>query len=349
MIPILYDRTETSFTSFGLGFLQECTACTVTEERNSTYEMVLTYPAGGKLFSRLGMKQCVKVTSNQGTQIFRIYATSKSLDGTTTYRARHISYDLCGYVVPNMVLLYGTPAVLISKALTDTLSKPLPFTVESDIDIEIPTATLNFALKVPFSVRELAGAVQDVTGGELEWDNLTVKLHARRGTDKGFTIRYGQNMTSFQLDEGETNGYTAIFPYAISSNGPVVLDSYTVPLPQAHDLSVPNVLIVDMTDRMPTDTDITKETLREASNDYIATYGEELARDSSSLTVECVRPGVNVRVCDTVRVIHEPLGVDMRAKVIKTEYDVLRDRLTGITVGDPKITLYSYIDGGITT
>ena len=43
MIPILYDKKETNFNNNGLGMLSDCTYCTVTEERNGSFELELRY------------------------------------------------------------------------------------------------------------------------------------------------------------------------------------------------------------------------------------------------------------------------------------------------------------------
>lgn len=74
-----------------------------------------------------------------------------------------------------------------------------------------------FKIEVPTSLRSAlgggTGSILDLYGGEFEWDNLTVKLHAARGRDKGVTIRYGKNLTSLEQEESIANTYTGILPY----------------------------------------------------------------------------------------------------------------------------------------
>ena len=53
MIPILYDKSETTFSTMGIGALADAISCTVTEERNGIFELSMTYPVGGPLFSDL--------------------------------------------------------------------------------------------------------------------------------------------------------------------------------------------------------------------------------------------------------------------------------------------------------
>ena len=50
-----------------------------------------------------------------------------------------------------------------------------------------------------------------------------------------------------------------------------------------------------------------------------------------------------VNLCDTVTVVFDKLGVSAKSKVIKTTYDVLRERYEEVEIGEPKATLSSAI------
>ena len=56
MIPILFKADATSFTSFGIGVLRDCTSCEVTEERNGAYECVFKYPTNGQFYEEIKTK-----------------------------------------------------------------------------------------------------------------------------------------------------------------------------------------------------------------------------------------------------------------------------------------------------
>jgi hypothetical protein len=56
-----------------------------------------------------------------------------------------------------------------------------------------------------------------------------------------------------------------------------------------------------------------------------------------------------VQMCDVVHVKYAPLGIDFSTKVVKTDYDVLREKYNSITLGDTYYTLNSYFDEEITT
>ena len=83
MIPILYESTETNFTSNGLGRLPDATECIVTEERNGAYELRMMYPIDGLHFSDIQISRFIYAVpaDGKGKQPFRIYSISKPLDG----------------------------------------------------------------------------------------------------------------------------------------------------------------------------------------------------------------------------------------------------------------------------
>lgn len=53
MIPILYEKTETTFASNGLGRLVDCTRCLVTEERNGVYEVEFDIPITSPMYPEI--------------------------------------------------------------------------------------------------------------------------------------------------------------------------------------------------------------------------------------------------------------------------------------------------------
>ena len=50
-------------------------------------------------------------------------------------------------------------------------------------------------------------------------------------------------------------------------------------------------------------------------------------------------------LCDIVTVVFEDFGIDVKAKVVKTEYDILMERYNSIEIGDPRTTLADTIGG----
>ena len=94
MIPILYDSTETTFASNGLGRLRDCIECIVTEERNGIYECDFSYPVGGQNYDliQLGRIIACEHDDTDDVQPFDIISCTKPIEGIVSFHAVHISY-----------------------------------------------------------------------------------------------------------------------------------------------------------------------------------------------------------------------------------------------------------------
>ena len=103
MIPILYKKvTEgTVPTDYGIGVLTDCLSCEVTEERNGSFELRLTYSAQGIHAEDIQPDRIIKAKPNfnDDPQLFRIYKVGKNMNGQFDVYAQHISYDLSGKVI----------------------------------------------------------------------------------------------------------------------------------------------------------------------------------------------------------------------------------------------------------
>ncbi len=354
MIPILYEKGTTDFSNNGLGFLKDATKATVTEERNGSYELSLQYPITGQWYELLGDGCIVKAKANETStpQLFRVYKISKPLKGIVTYSAEHISYDLNGLPLAGFSALNATPQMAITKALEET---PLPhsFTAVSDI------STLNrTSILTPCSVRALlggqSGSVLDVWGGEYEFDNFVINLHAHRGKDNGVSIEYGKNLKDLKQESNIAECCTHIMPYAVYNNDDgegnteqiyVYLTEKVIPLTAAGDIGHYKAFIMDFSDRFGDDEIPTEEALRAKTAAYIA--AADLGTPKVNITVSFVQlwqteeykniaPLERVSLCDTVAVRFSKLGVTASAKVIKTVYDALAERYDSIELGDAK-------------
>ena len=199
MIPILYEANETAFTTEGIGPLSDVLSCYVEEERNGSYELEMTYPVTGELFSELKTRRVIlaKADDSGQWQPFDIYYISPNMDGVVTINAEHVSYRLSGIPVEPF------EATGIASALSGLKSHSLisnPFTVWTDIS----NAESRFKVEQPQSFRSCLGgtdgSILDTYSGsrgcELEFDRFQVKVHAHRGQNNGVTIEYGKNKTS---------------------------------------------------------------------------------------------------------------------------------------------------------
>ena len=77
MIPILYSTITEGVvpTTYGVGPLTDCLSCEVTEERNGSYELTLSYASQGIHAEDIVPNACIMAKPNftDGPQLFRIY------------------------------------------------------------------------------------------------------------------------------------------------------------------------------------------------------------------------------------------------------------------------------------
>ena len=346
MIPILYEGTETQFTSNGLGRLADAISCKVVEERNATYELEMVYPITGVHYEDIQENRIILAKPFDGgqTQPFIIYMITKPLNGIVTVNAEHISYRLSGITVMPFT---ANSCVSALAGIGTNSAIENPFTFNTDKSVEA-----NFNVNVPTNARELLcgsqGSILDVYGkGDYEFNRFDVSLKVNRGTDNHVTLRYGKNITDLKSVLDTTNVYTGISPYWTDGGSTVmtlpekvVMSSYASLFP--YKIIKP----VDFTERWQERP--TEEQLRAAAEAYVA--NNEGWKIKNSITVSFVAlwnteeykdiaPLERVKMCDVVKVYYKKLGVDFSTKVIRTDYNVLQERYNEITLGDTYYTL----------
>lgn len=355
MIPILYNKTAVDFSGNGIGFLIDSLKCKVTEERNGAYELEMQYPISGQWYSDLCDGAIIKAKANEtaALQLFRVYKSSKPIKGIVTYKAEHISYDLNGIPLAGFSVSAATPAMAIDKALGEAVT-PHAFSAWSDI------STLNgTTIKKPCSVRALlggqTGSFLDVWGGEYEFDNYTIKLHKNRGIDSKVMIAYGKNLKDLKQESNISSCYTHILPYAIKKEQAaedaeateeyVYIPTKIIKIADAEALGHTRVYPADLTDKFGDTEEITPESLYLKAQNFADACGLNVPKVNISVSFvqlwqteeyKNIAPLERVNLCDTVSVRFPPLGVDAKAKVIKTVYDSLNEKYDKIELGDAK-------------
>ena len=344
MIPVLHDSTSTAWETQGIGALSDAISCTVTEEKNGTYELEMEYPITGIHFEEIKSRCLIMAIPSpyRDPQPFRIYRITKPLNGVCTIYAQHLSYDLSGIPVSPYT---AKSAALALSGLKTHAETSCPFEFWTDV-----SGTGNFAVTVPSSARShlggSEGSILDVFGGEYEFDKWTVKLYSQRGQDRGVTIRYGKNLTDLEQDQNISNVATGIYPYWASSDGSeiVTCDPKIVEAEGNFDFS--NVVAVDFSSEWqeaPSKTDLKKK-----AETYIA--DNKIGVPSVSITVSFMQldqtadyAGIPMLercdLCDTVTVQFEALGVDATAEIVKIETDVLQEKYNSVEIGDAKSTI----------
>ena len=359
MIPILFEKTETTFASNGLGRLVDCTRCLVTEERNGVYELEFDIPISSKMYPEVNEGRIIAVTHDDGGDIqpFDIYHRTAPLNGIVTFYAHHISYRQNGIVVKPFT------ASGVGNAITGLKTNSVgtnPFTYTTD-----KTTAGDYTVSEPQSLKALLGGTENSLldvfgGGEYKFDKFTVSLLTARGTTTDVQIRYGKNLSDISHDIDYIDAYNGIVPYwygeADDGNGNSVMTLVTLSEWAIYSSGAPydgrnTVYPLNLTDKfeaMPTENE-----LRTMATSIMSTSEAYLAKENITVSFvqmwqteeyKSIAPLQTVKLCDTVSVYYEELGVDISAKVIRVVYNTLLDRYDEIELGQALETYAAIIN-----
>ena len=345
MIPMLYAPAATSFDTLGIGELSEATECVVTEERNGAFTLKMKIPASANYANQVNVGSLIVADASpaQSRQAFEVVSVRKSLDGIITVSANHISYRL-KYSVLKPLEVDGITAMIdwlnTSTHYINRISiNGTVFTFESEGISS--SSKIKFVGYMP--VRSVLGGVEgsmlDVFGGVWKWNNFVSKLSAGRGTDNGVRILYGKNLTGITAQYDGMDAITGLYPYYTKDN--VVTRAGTQIYWSGNQglYAYSKVISKDFADRFE-DTP-TAAQLESAAQAWINGKGLPLVNLRTSFiplhqTVEYkdLANVESVEIDDTIHVYVPTVDVDVKAKVIKTNYNVLLDRYDSVEVGN---------------
>ena len=346
MIPILYESDEKQFTTNGIGRLAEAISCVVTEERNGKYELSMAYPVKGRYFSDLTVQRIIlaKPADTGKTQPFRIYEISKPLNGRVQISAQHISYDLTGIPVAPFT------ATGIVNALNGIISAAMvnnDYTVWTDISNTSTQYSCDRVRSFRACLGGEKGSVLDAFRQvEYEFDRFQIKAHQHRGSDQGVSIRYGKNLTDIMHTTSIASTYTGVLAQWIDSESGVTVAGDVQYTASHSSAPVEKIFIYDATqeyEEAPSVETLNNRALRYLANNllsdpninisisFIPLWQTEEYKNIASLE--------RVGMGDTVHIYFTDYEINATAKVVKTVYDVLKERYNTIELGETKTSL----------
>ena len=350
MKPILYDADRTSFPAGvdnGLGVLADATSCKVTQELNGQYELELHYPVEGIHYGEIALRAILRATVGPDGKLqpFRVYRIVPGMNGTAAIYARHIAYDLGGYVVSPFTAADAPSAVAAIKS--HAMPTDFPFALTTD---KATVATMS--VTVPSSAWGLLGGQQgsllDVYGGEYEFDEWAVRLLTRRGADRGVSVRYGKNLTDLTQDASCANCYTGAVPYW-RGNGITVT---AAPVYAEGDFGYTRLMPLDLStnfEQQPTQAQLQAVAVSYIKRNRIGvpavSWDVKLALLAQSSGYEDVAFLEQIYLGDTVGVYFHRLGVDAKARVNKIVWDCLLERYDSVALGSVKANIAATIAG----
>ena len=376
MRPILFNKNEQSFDTYGLGELN-VTKGTVTRERNGNYTLYAEIPVNDPMVAILEKEMKLKAdaglrTKNQTFEISRIVKDSSNI---VKIYGQHISHKLEYMALRNATAFAGSAysALGIWKG---ALIGDLRFDVWSDIQT---VGKGVFDISKMENARQALGGVEgsilDIYGGEYEFDNMTVRLHKQLGRTAPTVLEYGRNILSAESDETIESAYTSVLPFATytpdkpegdtSDNQP---DAVTVTLPEDYvdskykDLYAHRrIKIVDFSSEFKSDgknKDIpTVEKLRKMATDYMdrnaigkPKINTKIEYADLARTLDYADRGwiEEVELCDIVPVYYPQIGLtDETLEITTITYDFVNERNESVEFGDIGTNVRATMQNGL--
>lgn len=343
--PRLYERNTSTFNNNGFGVLSDAVSYEASETVNGKYEMTLQYPVTGAAFNDIQINRILygEVNPYGDLQPFRIYRITKPLAGIITVYAEHKGYELSGYPCMANDDYIETPgtcaafmAYLTQQAADDASDLGLAsYSFATDI-----VASAQWSIPQPVSIREAMTQAQNIFGGERQYSGTTCTLYARRGQDRGVSVRYGTNLTAFTQGEDTSDTYTHLMPYWTDGTETVYTANKYIILSHTTAAMQKRVKIVDFSGSFvekPTPAELEAEA--RASDEYLKPHEVELTYDVQFVplgqTTEYAHllDTDHVELGDTIAVKVPILGIDAQARVNRLVYDGLRRRYKTATCG----------------
>lgn len=341
---VLFPSGATTFETQGLGSVVDAISCNVHEVLNGEYELEMQYPITGTQYGNLQNRRIIfsKHDPYSEPQPFRIYRITRPMNGIVSIYARHVSYDLAGIPVG---VFDANNAQSAMQGLKNNSLVANPFLFETTM----PTVA-NFSCQYPQPCRNLLGgqegSILDIYGGEYEWDEWTVHLQSRRGSDNGVRITYGKNLIDIEQDENIANLKTGIIPYWIDSETGEVIYSSPQIIQAPGEFNFSSVVPVDFGEQF--ESQPTPQELAEAGQEYITDNKIGVPTVSIDLSFaqleqyslyESTEALERVRIGDTVHVFFAQLGINVSSRVVETNYDPILNRYNSVSVGSVRANI----------
>ena len=376
MRPILFNKNETAFDTYGLGELN-VTKGTVTRERNGNYTLYAEIPVNDPMVASLEKEMKLKADAGLRTknQTFEISRVVKDSSNIVKIYGQHISHKL-EYIVLRNATAFSGSAFSALGIWKGALIGDLTFDVWSDIQT---TNKGMFDISKMENARLALGGVEgsilDLYGGEYEFDNMTVRLHKQLGRTAPTVLEYGRNILSAESDETIESAYTSVLPFATytpdkpegdtSDNQP---DPVTVTIPENYVDSKYKSLyahrrikVVDFSSEFKSDSkskDIpTPDKLRKIANDYMErnAIGKpkiniKIEYTDLAKTLDYADNGwiEELELCDIVPIYYPQIGLtDETAKVTTVTYDFINERNESVEFGDIGTNVRATMQSGL--
>ena len=325
------------------------TECTIEAELNGAWELTLEHPIDEEgRYKQIESGAVLSVPSFvSDKQLFRIYNTVKTDTGVTAY-ARPVFMDAAGEV-----WLMDTRPTLKSGqgALDEMLRGQSKYKGTSDI------TTISTAYYIRQNLIEALQSDHDESflnrwGGEVWYDNYTVRILKRVGGNYGVRVELGRNCLGIEADVDMSEVVTRIVP--VSYNG-YILDGNT---PWVDSPMIGNYPVIYTKEIKFDDVKLTEdaqedeksfatlellkaELVRRCKEQFdngidkpVCNYKCDMVQLSNTEEYADVKILETVGLGDTVSCKNKVLDIETNGRVVKVTWDCIHNRNESVELGD---------------
>lgn len=300
----------------------------ITQEANSTYQLLFKFPTNNLLWQRLREETFLTADDLHGEQDFVIFEVEKHHGYIQVY-ANQVMTLLNNYVIGPLALDRVSGSTALSQ-FAGSITRDNPFSFFSDIE---DRHTFNIGPKNAMEAfAKDKHSIIGQWGGDLVRHGYQVRLLKNGGSENESLFMYKKNLSSYQHKTSTKSLKTRItFKTTVKGEGgkapdrtlTVVVDS---PLINKYSQIYEDVVEVN-------DQDVKDEaSLREYGKQYFRTTLCDMLEDSIEIDV-IGQSDVPVQMFDVVGVFHEFYNMDVRKKITKYTYSPMAKKLKSIGFG----------------
>lgn len=336
----IYVKTNTNFET-NWDMTLKPTACTYKDSENELY--IEHFLDEEERWKYIQFDNVVAVQDNGKKKLFRIYNVIKSLYKVVAY-ARPIFFDLA-----NKILLDVRPTDKTGKSALDDILANTGYTGHSDI------STISTAYYVRKNIVEALLSNNDNSfinrwGGEFYCENFDVYFYERLGSDNGVRAEFGYNLNEIEENINLDQVVTRIIPVGFDG---IMLEGDTpwVDSPLINKYTHPRMRVIEFSDVKVKGENNTEgfDTIEEARQELIkkceelfatrideplVNYKIDMINLSNTTYYKNFKDLLKLNKGDTVTCYIPHLGIDVKARLVDFEKDMITGEYISIELGN---------------
>ena len=289
-------------------------------------------------------------------QLFRLKEPVIDSDAmTVTVTGQHVSYDLSGILIQDVALGQASPAMAIGRIM-EGLMIPYRGTIATNLTSD-ENGTYTGEIKGKNGMYALLDPDKGIVGSfdaQLTRDNWDLFIMKRESVDRGHRINYGVNARGISWKQSSANLVNRIVPVAKDEKGGELY------LPEVFvDSPIINSYPVIIMERLAVDGQIGKDKgngdgstwtasdlydeMREKAEERFSVAKVDQIANEVTIQIETLEDTAEYRwlkglksilLYDEVKAYNERIGLDITLYVSEWEFDILREKITGLKLKD---------------